>query len=259
MKALIKFIVILLLIIMALLVIGKNLVAKTVVVKSVKAMTGLQMDIKDMDVGIAKTLIGIKEMTVYNSPGFSDRVMVDMPEIYIDYELGSFLKGKAHLEKMRIHLNKLNVIRNKDKTLNLDTLNIVKDSKQTEQSREPEKKAEIRIDTLELKIGTVIYKDYSFDSKPRTIGYNVNINETFRNVTDLDQVGKIILTRALMKTDIANLANFALGSLKADISETLQQVVKPGAVIKELEETSGKTIKKAVEGVTKDLKLPFGK
>jgi hypothetical protein len=133
----------------------------------------------------------------------------------------------------------------------------VKESKRPEKSYK-EKKTEVMIEKLSLKIGEVMYKDFSLGSKPEVITYDVNLNETFHKITDLNQIGKLILVRALMNTNIANLANFALAPLKSDISETLKQAVKPGTITKELKEESGRAMKKAVEGITKELKLPFG-
>ncbi|MCK5139725.1 MAG: hypothetical protein KAQ85_07790, partial [Thermodesulfovibrionia bacterium] len=102
--------IIVLLIIGALLFVGKNLIAKTSVTRGVKTVTGLTLDMGSMNVGIRNTLVSINNMKLYNPAGYTDKVMVDMPEIYIDYNLSSFLKRKAHLEEVRIDLKELTVI-----------------------------------------------------------------------------------------------------------------------------------------------------
>jgi hypothetical protein len=251
------YLIVVLLILVVILHVGKNTVAKFAVTKSVKALTGLKMNIASMDVSIVNTSISMNGMKLFNAPEYSDRIMVYMPEIHVDYNLGSILKGKTHLKEVKIQVKELNVIKSKDKKLNIDALNIVKESKRPEKSYK-EKKTEVMIEKLSLKIGEVMYKDFSLGSKPEVITYDVNLNETFHKITDLNQIGKLILVRALMNTNIANLANFALAPLKSDISETLKQAVKPGTITKELKEESGRAMKKAVEGITKELKLPFG-
>ena len=46
-------------------------------------MTGLGLDIGSMDVGILRSAIGIKALRLRNPAGFSDRFMVELPEIYV--------------------------------------------------------------------------------------------------------------------------------------------------------------------------------
>ncbi|MCK5512737.1 MAG: hypothetical protein KAI96_07995, partial [Thermodesulfovibrionia bacterium] len=128
-----------LLVLIALLFAGKNLIAKTAVTSSVKAVTGLKLDMSSVEVGIMNTLIGISDMKLYNPPGYTDKVMLDMPEIYIDYNLGSFLKRKAHLEEIRIDLKELTVIKDKQGNLNIDALKVVKDEKGAKKQEEKEK------------------------------------------------------------------------------------------------------------------------
>ena len=82
-----KKIVVLILIVVLLFVglyVAKDLIAKSVLTGGVKAITGLKLSIGRMNVGILNTLIGVKEMKLYNPPDFVDKLMVDMPEIYID-------------------------------------------------------------------------------------------------------------------------------------------------------------------------------
>ena len=106
--------------------IGKNMIIKTSVTTGVKAMTGLKLSIGSMNVGVFKSLMGINELKLYNPQGFEDDLMIDLPEIYVDYNLGAFMKGKTHLEEVRLHLKEFIVVKNEDGELNLDSLNVVK-------------------------------------------------------------------------------------------------------------------------------------
>ena len=256
MKKFFMFLIVFLIILVALLFVGKNLIAKTAVTSSVKVITGLQMDIDSMDVGISNTLVGINGMKLYNPAGYQERVMVDMPEIYVDYDLGSFLKRKAHLEEVRINLKALTVVKDKDGNLNIDSLKVVKEGKDDKKPEE-KKKTEVKIDVLDLKIGKVAYKDYSISKEPKTLEYNLNIHEKFYNITDLNEMGKLILVKALMDTNIAKLANFQLDSLKSEVSDTLKKVTDTG--IRETGKIADKAVGGTVKDIQKKLKLPFGK
>jgi hypothetical protein len=252
------------------LVIGKNMIAKTAVTGGVKAVTGLQLDIGKMDVGLSQ--LGITNMTLYNPDNFTDRVMVDMPEIYVGYDIGAFIIGNVHLTEVRVDLKELTVVKNSDGSLNLDSLKAAK-SEDAAEEPEPEKEAddgkktEISIDLLKLKVGKVAYKDYSKGDKPKVIEYNVDLDEEYENVTDMDKVVKIIIFNALVNTNIAKLTNFDLSSIKAAVPESVAKAAEMG---KEALQEGGKKATEAVESVTegagesvteglKKLKLPFGK
>jgi hypothetical protein len=253
---------------------GKNLMIKTSVSAGVKAMTGLKLSIKSMNVGILNTLIGINGMQLFNPPGFADKLMVDLPEVYVDYDLGAFIKGKVHLEEVRLDLKEFSVIRNEKGELNLDSLRVVEEKKEEkEEGKEEEEKAEmpeIQIDVLELKIGKVVYKDYSKGTPAKSKEFNVNINERYENITNPRSFISLIIVKALKNTTIASLTNFNLRALEGDISEKLKEttqkvmetadkVIETGKedVEKKVKETAKETIEKATETIKKV--LPFGK
>jgi hypothetical protein len=97
----VRYLIVVLLILVVILHVGKNTVAKFAVTKSVKALTGLKMNIASMDVSIVNTSISMNGMKLFNAPEYSDRIMVYMPEIHVDYNLGSILKGKTHLKEVK--------------------------------------------------------------------------------------------------------------------------------------------------------------
>jgi uncharacterized protein involved in outer membrane biogenesis len=258
MKKLMSFILVFFVIFLVLILLGKNLIAKNAVKGGVKAVTGLEMDIEKMDVGVLNTLIGINRMKLYNPPDYTDRVMIDMPEIYVDYNLSAFLEGKAHLEEVRIDLKELTVVKNRDGKLNIESLNVARKEEEKVKTEE-EKKSEMKIDRLDLKIGKVAYKDFSAGPEPAVREYSLDLHETFHNMTDLNEMGRLILVKALMNTDIASLANFDLGSIKSGISDTLMKAVEIGGPAEELGRKAGEALQDTAGEIKKKFKLPFGK
>lgn len=258
MKKLIMFLVIFLIVFLVILFIGKNLIAKNAVKSGAKAVTGLEMDIEKMNVGVINTLVGVNKMIIYNPPDYTERVMIDMPEIYVDYNLSSFLRGKAYLEEVRIDLEELNVVKNSEGKLNIASLNVARKKEKKEKPGD-EKKTEFQIDTLDLNIGKVTYKDFSASRKPSVREYNVDLHETFQNVTNLDEMGRLILVRALMSTDIASLANYDLETLKSGISRTLLKAAEMGKPVQELGEKTGEALKEKAKDIKEKLKMPFKK
>lgn len=252
---------------------GKNMIIKTSVSAGVRAMTGLKLSIRSMDIGIFKTLIGIKGLQLYNPSGFEDELMMDLPEIYVDYNLGAFMKGKTHLEEVRLNLKEFSVVKNEAGELNLDSLKVVKEAEEEkvidEDKKEGTKMSGLQIDVLELKIDKVVYKDYSKGTPPKVKEYNVNINERFENITDPQSFGRLIILKALKNTAIASLANFDIGKLQKGVTETVKKTTEmaletPGKAVEvgkeageKVKETAKKTVEKAADTIKKI--LPFGK
>ncbi len=128
---------------------------------------------------------------------------------------------------------------------------------------------ELQIDVLELKIGKVIYKDYSKGTPPKVREFNVNIDERFENITNQRTLISLIIVKALKNTVIAHLTNFNLGALQEDVAgklkETTRKVVETADkaletgkdVEKKVKDTARGTIEKATDTIKKV--LPFGK
>lgn len=208
----------------------KDVVVKISVEKGVEAITGLPLNIKSFRVSIIKTLVGIKDLRLFNPKGYEDKIMLDMPEIYVHYDLPAIFKGKIHLKEMRINMKEFAVVKNRNGGLNLDSLKAVRARKEggasTSEEKEISKAPEIQIDSLKLKIGKVMYKDYSRGGSPLVKEFNVNLDEQYENITDPHALVSLIVVKSLMNTTIAGLADFDLGKLKGTISDTLSTTRK---------------------------------
>ncbi|MDP3979951.1 MAG: AsmA family protein [Chlamydiota bacterium] len=266
MKKFISISLTVILILVITLALTRNILTKTVLTGAIKTLTGLELNIGKVDIGILNTHAGIQGLVLHNPPDFQDEIMMDLPEIYIDYDLGALLKGKVHLEETRLNLKEFVVIKARDGKLNLDALKISgkEESEKPAQTKKAEegKATDFQIDLLELKIGKVIYKDYSSGTEPKIKEYDVNINEQFHNVTDPKALMNTIVIKALMKTNIAKLIGFDLGSLTEGAADVLKGAT---SIATDTVEGVGKTAGKAIGTTTKKtadtLKkvLPFGK
>lgn len=271
------FIVIGILIGLIVLSVFKDVIAKVSVEKGVELVTGLRLRIQSFRVGLINTLVGIKNFRLFNPKGFKDKIMLNMPEIYVDYNLPAIFKGKIHLEEMRINMEEFMVVKNENGELNLDSLKVVQAQKEGKKPSDKAKAPEIQIDTLELRIGKVIYKDYSRGGEPSVKEFNVNLNERYENISNPYALVSLIVVKALMNTTIASLANFDLKGLQGTISDTLataQKVVaetaekakeavkvtteKAKEVAKETTQKTQETVKKTTETLKETFKLPFG-
>jgi hypothetical protein len=240
----------------------KDMIAKTAVERGAELVTGLKLRVSSFKLGIIKTLVGIRDLKLYNPRGYKDKIMVDMPQIYVEYDLPAIFKNKIHLQDMRIDLKEFYVIKNEKGELNLDSLKVVKAQKEGKKPESKGKAQQIQIDNLQLKIGKVIYKDYSSGGEPSVKEFNVNLNESYKNINNPYALASLIVVKALMNTTIASLTNFDLGGLKGTISDTLGTAQKLAtetvAKAQETAKQATEAAKKTAEGLKDAIKLPFG-
>ncbi len=210
-------------VVIAVLAFAKDMVIKMSVEKGVELVTGLKLSMGTLRVGIIKTLVDIRNLRLFNPANFKDRVMLDMPEIYVAYDLPALMKGKVHLSEARIALKEFVVVKNEKGELNLDSLKVVQAQKQGKRpaAKEAGKIPKIQIDSLRLKIKRVVYKDYTAGKEPRVTEYKINIDEQYKNITDPYSLVSLIVVKALMNTAIANLTDFDLQGLQGTVSDTL--------------------------------------
>ena len=263
MKKLGKIFIVVFLIIVVL-VLARNVVIKSAVSAGVKAVTGLTLEIERLNIGFPKTLIDIGGLKLNNPSGFKDRVMVSVPEVYVDYSLGAFLKKKINLSEVRLNIEEFLVVRNEDGKLNLDALKPVQSAKKEKDTTVKKEKGDlpqISIDKLSLKIGKVVYKDYSQKGTPKQREFKVNINEEYRNIKDPQELVRLIVAKALMNTTIASLTNFDLGAVTDNVGEKIDKAKSSATEalgkVKGLSEETKDKAQEAMEKASEGLKKMF--
>jgi hypothetical protein len=250
MKKLIFGIVIVILALFLILLLGKNMIAKIAVEKGVEQVTGLKLKTESFNIGIIKTFVGIKNLKLFNPAEYKDKIMFYMPEIFVDYNLSAMMKRKVYLEKVRMNLKEFTVVKNDKGQLNLNSLKPIETKKEVEKpkKKKKEKAPGMHIDRLELKIGKVIYKDYYKKETPSVREFNINLDEKYENITDLNSLVRLIVVKALMNTTIASLANFNIGPLVKDVSGMIKKEIKVDKFL-----DAGKDIKQKTEETTKEI------
>jgi uncharacterized protein involved in outer membrane biogenesis len=220
-KLLSVFLVVVVLISVVLL--AKDFIIKASVEKGVELVTGLKLNIASLHVGLFKPVARIKNLKLLNPAGFPDKSMIDMPEIYVSYDLPAIIGGKVHLPECRLALKEFVVVKNAKGELNLDALRMVQTKKAVQQpsQKAPGKAPQIKIDLLKLSIGEVIYKDYSKGGEPVVKKYSINLNESYTNITDPYALANLIVVKALSGTSIAGLTGFDLKGMQKEAADAL--------------------------------------
>lgn len=261
MKKFVIVVFIVLILFAAFFIIARNTTIKFCVERSVESLTGLPLAIKSLNVGILESSLQIKDLVLFNPEGYPDRIMADIPEVYVDYDFFPLLKRKLHIKEARLYLQEFVIVKNKGGGSNLDSLKAIKEKKTLNekegqsQQKQPMKKMDFQIDLLKLKIDKVVFKDYSAGSRPNITEMAIHIDETFENITDSKQLVSLIVFKSMMHTGIDSIVNVDLLDLQNITEGTMKSTV--GFARGAVRLTEG-AVKKTSEGVKKIISLPFG-
>jgi hypothetical protein len=170
----------------------RNVILKQVVCSASKQNFGIGVNIQSLNLGLTRSDIKFKNITVMSQEGFEHEPMMKVPLIYADYQLGDLFKKRLRLTYFKVHVSEVVVVKGRNGKLNIDELN---DSMRGSGSRDqgkgssaPDKgkkagDSSLRIDLAVITVDRILYKDYSFGDKPRTAKIPVGFSEMrFKNV-----------------------------------------------------------------------------
>ena len=184
-KALLVILVILVVIVVGVLM-ARNIIVKTMLENWVEKLIGLKIRLKSIDIGIFKTDVEVKELEVDNPAGYSDKYLTQIPDIYIDYALEDIIHGFMHFPEIDINIKQVNVEKNKDGVLNLDSIQSTSEKpkeKKKSKDKAKDEKGDFLINKMSLEIDTIKYMDNS-KTPPTKDEFKLNYSKNFENVTD---------------------------------------------------------------------------
>ena len=189
----------------AVLAVIKDQLIKSVVTGAAETFLGTSVKIDGLSLGILRPYIKIKGFRVYNPKGFPKGVMIDVPEVSVKYDLRVLLKKKLHLDGVVLNLKEVDIVKNKDNAVNINSLGPFKKNNKENISGKSKKlePLAIKIDTLRLTIGEFVYKDFSSGGKPSVSVSEINIkNKVYRNIDSVRKLVILILAGSLKQVGI---------------------------------------------------------
>jgi len=202
-------------VIIAGLAVVKDQLIKSAVLRAAKTVLGVPVEIDGLSLGILKPSIRIKGFRIYNPKGFPKGVIVDVPEVSVRYDLKALLKKKLHLEDVVFNLKEIDIVKNKDSAINIDSLRPLgkNKAKNTEGENKKSEPLAIKIDTLRLTIGKLVYKDFSTGGKPSVSVSDINIkNKVYRNINSVQKLAILILTEPAKQAGIKGGAIYGIAA-----------------------------------------------
>jgi uncharacterized protein involved in outer membrane biogenesis len=102
-------------------VLSFNSLVRVLIEHNIRAQTGMDAEIGSVEVGWTEPTFEIRDMKIYNSPGFGGTPFLDIPEIHAEYDRFALLKGELHLTLLRLNLSELDIVRSKNGQINVFT------------------------------------------------------------------------------------------------------------------------------------------
>jgi hypothetical protein len=222
MKLLMKLVMVLA-VVLVVLVLAHNVVIKAALEMGARVVAGMPLSIQKFDLDIAHTFVDIEGLLLKNPAGFHDTALVDIPKILVAYQRAAIFTGKIHLKDIEFDMKQFTVVKNEKGELNLDRLKALQGTQKAparaapQKPKTPAKSIPVQIDMMRLKIGKVVYVDYS-GGRPSTKEFLINLDQSYENITDLNSVVRLIVLKAMMSSGIANLVNFDISGLEGTLT-----------------------------------------
>jgi hypothetical protein len=179
------------------------------VTMAVSKVTGAPARIDHFSFGFFNHQAKIKGFKLYQPKGYPKGVLVDIPSIFVDYEFSTLLKGELHLRRLTVEVKEAIVIRDAQGRLNVDQLKIAKKNQTSSGGQ-----MKVRVDSLTLSVGRVVYKDFSRQDKPRIEPFYLNIRgNQYQNISSVEQLATLILVETIRPTAIKGALTYGTATL----------------------------------------------
>lgn len=198
---------------MIVLSVAKDFFIKAAIEMTAPSVIGSRLQIGSFALGIFTQKVRIKNLKLYNPPGFPDEAFLFMPEIAVDVNIQELMRGKMHFPLVIFNMGKVIVVKDKEGQLNVDSLKIVQEQMAASKGK-PTKLPEFKIDILKLNIGQIVVKDYSHAPSQAVEVYNVAIKDkVIRNIDGAPKLVASVMVEALKPTAIRSAGLMAATTL----------------------------------------------
>ncbi len=176
--------------------------------KTLQACTGMRVEIANFKTGLRTPAIQMQGFKLHNYPEFGDSVLLDVPDLLVEFDSELAAQGKLRFKQLRVNLAELNVIRDAAGRWNIEKVEKEMTERNAARTNRNERRLEFAgIEALRLTIGRINYTDRQKPSRSRQIDVNIRdeLVQGIKTEEDLqDWIGnfifKIILPEAVAST-----------------------------------------------------------
>jgi len=274
MRMLIKALKILLTVVLVVLlvfILGRNIIVPAVARPVLKAMTGLTLEMEKFELGLLSTRLDIQGLKILNPKEYEDRVMVDLPRLYVDYDLSDIIGGTIHLTDVKFFLTEVMLVKRADGSSNLDGIMKLAEKKSEKPASKEEPGAEkkkappkIVLDLVEIKVGKFVSKTYNASGKADVNEIKINIDKRYEKksvqaiMADLSQYTFKVLAQMTLNLGLGDISGMLTGTLGSVADLGLGTARKGLETGKDVVGNATNVLKDTTKGLSDLIKLPFG-
>lgn len=101
------------------LLLSLNSILRVLIEHNIRRQTGMDAEIGRVEAGWTEPTFEIRDLKIYNSPGFGGTPFLDIPEIHIEYDRAALLKNELHLTLLRLNLQELDIVQSRKGDINV--------------------------------------------------------------------------------------------------------------------------------------------
>lgn len=206
-----KLVLIIIFILLVAVLVLRDQLIKFAITKVATALTGAPVKIDKFSLCLLKQDVTIEGLRVYNPPGFSGGLLIDIAKIKVDLDALALLKGKLHLQLVELNLKEIGLEKNKEGKLNIDSLKVVEQKAPGE--NKDTKQPDMQIDLLNLEMGKMVFKDYSLGQEPSVKVFEINLKKSYKDITSPQQLALLILSEPMKQAGIKGAAIYGAALL----------------------------------------------
>lgn len=201
-----------------LLVLAINLFGGFFVSKIMEGAIGAPVSGGRVYLNVLTSELGLSGFKIQNPPGFRRKVLTEIREISLQYDVSSIFSGQIHVPRMRLDFGDMNIEKNRNGKFNLMELGAVKgmfgggSGGNKGKGTKPSGKApQIIIDEVFVNIGKVRYFD-SIMGQTKEIDLGIR-EERFRNVTNTPGLVRDIVFLIMRKIGLSSFGQSFLATV----------------------------------------------
>ena len=181
-------------ILIAAILLFRNIIAEAYLERRLRAETGMEVSIGRVQIGITEPTLSIYDLRMYNPDEFGRSSCLDVPELYLEYNLSALREKRIQLKLVRLNLAELNIVQNEDGQFNLELLRLHRDGNPTTSGSQPFEFQQI--DTLNLALGRFKYTNLKNPSESDELYAGVR-NQIVRQVKTIQDLEPLLTRIAL--------------------------------------------------------------
>ncbi len=199
------------------LVLAKNMILKIVIERGLKAAAGLPVTVEKTAIGLKDFSVGLWNVRIGNPAGFSEPLMAEIPELFVNLDLGALFGGKVHLKELRINVKELVLAQDAEMKFNFNSLALLLPP------ASGKKPMPVTIDSLRVIIGTVRYRNALLGGMVPPVALALNLDEQWKDVTEPKTVLQQLMQRIFDRLGVPNLLKGNAEALKGYFEEVAQE------------------------------------